>query len=1079
MANRQGEDDQLECSFSSLSSVLNRLPEVHIKHRGLLVSYEPFGEEASEVRLPFSPGLTLPYGTSNVQQNGGDAKPRHDGNQETIELTPNRRQVHMEQYDYAQRRMHRRLIVDLRGLHAPPLHDSVDDIDGKARGQAKAGDLSSLQIPDTDHKVDEVQPLIPAVNGAHKVVKDHATVPRKHETTANYGVQNQHDEFETHPRKKTKDVGLWKEKKCNRKCQSLLAGLHQVPAIAVVTSLWFMMALPFGVSFFPIGWTSDDDDPPQEEGVNGVRGPFPLPGKEALGIRMCLFATIIGQLVMTYTSSFANPITFQLVENVPFYHALAYTVIRDLGYGMDALSTLVFLFGLSSILVGAMFYLLGTFKLGRVVYFFPSHLLAGWIGGIGIYIVVTSVAVTNDKDFTLDSVGLQSFVDNIHLFGPVIFFEAGLRILMWAFQDSKGRPKFAILAPVYFFMIVPIFYLALYFLGVDTETAREAGYFFPNPGLAVSCRSGRGLSCSPRGFPGNIIDDQVLDMFHIVDFRRISWTTVAKSIGTLVSMASFALIHVPINIPAFAVSLNVDTDMNAELVAHGYSNILSGVFGGLQTIMTYSFSVLYMKSGGQGRCSLLAVAGVGVMLFIFGPQLSVYIPVCMAGTLLLHVGLDLFLEGIFDSWGSYDRLEYAGILFIALVMTTSGMTAALLAGIIAALSTYAVQSITNMEPILRIMSASTLRSSSSWTRSFAANEILNGDATGRARVLIVQLQGHLFFGNVATMTDTIKSALNTKKGCMDEPFIVILDFTIVVGMDSSAAHAIAKLNRMMHMHFNVEVTMFVSGIQRNSFPCDYALAEALSEDDENASVGLSDIEAEATLSPGLARRGGLYSTTGTKSAERSLRTFPKYHVCKSLDEALEIAEDVLIARDNPRLHQSEKIRQRHPLELSESELTLDEERILAKLYLENLAGSSLMAQNDIKMCVEEIMAFCSREVFTQHQSIWKQGDESDSMKLLVCGTLLARLDATDISEVIHQGATIGELGLVQGGRRLCTVHCSSPRAVTYTLDKLSWEQLVQQNPRSARVIDHIAIKYLSERVQHVSNRIFETRCLPI
>ena len=43
------------------------------------------------------------------------------------------------------------------------------------------------------------------------------------------------------------------------------------------------------------------------------------------------------------------------------------------------------------------------------------------------------------------------------------------------------------------------------------------------------------------------------------------------------------------------------------------------------------------------------------------------------------------------AFGNYDHLEYAGIWVIGLVMTIWGMTAALIAGVIAALSTYAVQ----------------------------------------------------------------------------------------------------------------------------------------------------------------------------------------------------------------------------------------------------------------------------------------------------------------------------------------------------------------------------------------------------
>ena len=43
------------------------------------------------------------------------------------------------------------------------------------------------------------------------------------------------------------------------------------------------------------------------------------------------------------------------------------------------------------------------------------------------------------------------------------------------------------------------------------------------------------------------------------------------------------------------------------------------------------------------------------------------------------------------AYGKYDKLEYAGIWAITIAMTVWGMTAALVTGVIAALSTYAVQ----------------------------------------------------------------------------------------------------------------------------------------------------------------------------------------------------------------------------------------------------------------------------------------------------------------------------------------------------------------------------------------------------
>lgn len=109
--------------------------------------------------------------------------------------------------------------------------------------------------------------------------------------------------------------------------------------------------------------------------------------------------------------------------------------------------------------------------------------------------------------------------------------------------------------------------------------------------------------------------------------------------------------------------------------------------------------MIYYKSEGNGKSSSLAVALGTTILFFIGPQIASYMPRCLAGTLLLHFGFDLFLEGVYDSFGQYDYLEYTGIWAIALVMTLFGMEAALIAGAISALLTYAIQSVAYPKPI--------------------------------------------------------------------------------------------------------------------------------------------------------------------------------------------------------------------------------------------------------------------------------------------------------------------------------------------------------------------------------------------
>ena len=138
-----------------------------------------------------------------------------------------------------------------------------------------------------------------------------------------------------------------------------------------------------------------------------------------------------------------------------------------------------------------------------------------------------------------------------------------------------------------------------------------------------------------------------------------------------------------------------------------------------------------------------------------------------------------------ESYHDYDKLEYSGIILITITMTVLGMDAALIAGFIAALSTYAVQSITYQHPIKGSMCAATLRSSA-WNRSDEAQEILLDKKKGRERILVIQFQGHIFFGNSTILKESVLELLAEKRRSGDSPIVVILDFTNVVAIDSSS-----------------------------------------------------------------------------------------------------------------------------------------------------------------------------------------------------------------------------------------------------------------------------------------------------
>ena len=324
-------------------------------------------------------------------------------------------------------------------------------------------------------------------------------------------------------------------------------------------------------------------------------------------------------------------------------------------------------------------------------------------------------------------------------------------------------------------------------------------------------------------------------------------------------------------------------------------------------------------------------------------------------------------------------------------------------------------------------------------------------------------------------------------------------------MDSSAAHAIAKLKKIIHRLFHVEISIFVTGSDRGGFPCEFALSEALARnintdtapsgvDDnsiEESNNGDGEVDLDVVRDGSRRRSGSISVSRNTKSfilASKVLKRQTDGRVCESLDDALKFAEDILIARADP---QHQFVSRTDLLSLvgddfdddeKPDNLTLEEERQIAKKYMKDLLeyypNERSQQSNFMAKSVDLIVSMMKREEYKYENILWQQGEESGSLKIIVSGTLVSIIEETGALEPVVKGNMVGELGLVNGQRRLTTLMCSSPTAVLYSLDRDSWMKLKKDHPRVASLVDEVVIRYLAHRVQHVSNRYFHTT-LPV
>jgi len=287
---------------------------------------------------------------------------------------------------------------------------------------------------------------------------------------------------------------------------------------------------------------------------------------------------------------------------------MAFTIMAKVGEDnpQAVIATTITSYAISSIITGLVFFLMGTCGFGYIVGFIPRHILIGCIGGVGWFLVATGFEVTARLDGSLNYnlETLRKMFDPATLILWVIPFILAVT-LYWS--QHKITSKYYL--PAFILTIPAVFYFFVYSLDqLDPTNLRKTGWIFEGPEAGESWWY----------------------FWTLYDFKIVHWGAVAETIPAMFALTFFGVLHVPINVPALAFNIGEDNlNLDRELIAHGISNVLSGFSGSIQNYLVYTNSVLFIRTGGNGRLAgiLLAVFTVGVL--IIGPVIIGFIPVMM------------------------------------------------------------------------------------------------------------------------------------------------------------------------------------------------------------------------------------------------------------------------------------------------------------------------------------------------------------------------------------------------------------------------------------------------------------------
>lgn len=542
--------------------------------------------------------------------------------------------------------------------------------------------------------------------------------------------------------------------------------LQYLPAVFLGVLLNVLDGLSYGMIMFPVG-----------DAIFSNMAPT--------GLSMFYISTVVSQLVYSLGgSAFAAGIGSEMIEVTPFFHsmALAISARMDSAPQNAVITTTIIAYAASSVVTGLVFFALGKLRLGALVGFFPRHILVGCIGGVGYFLVVTGLEVSSRI-----TGGIRyDWSTACFLFANPASITRWLMPLTLAavLVALQSRVRHALLVPLYFIAVFGIFHLIVWLVpNWSLSSARSAGFVFP----AVEN------------------NEPWWAHYANLQLQAVDWVAIGAQFPTMLALTFFGILHVPINVPALAVTVGIDHfDVDRELVAHGLSNAILGLVGSVQNYLVYTNSVLFIRAGADDRLAGVLLAAATVAVMVAGPVVIGYIPVCVVGALIYLLGYELLKEALFDTWRRLRRIEYSTVVIIVLVMGAWDFVYGILVGVLLACLSFVVEAA--RRPVVKGVYTGVVARST--VLRHPKQQAFLKDVGNQ--ICVVKLQGTVFFGSIGGVETAIRDKFHGDKFLSNPIKYLIVDMNGVDSIDFSAAEG---FRRILNLTADFHSQLIISSVE--------------------------------------------------------------------------------------------------------------------------------------------------------------------------------------------------------------------------------------------------------------------------
>ena len=311
--------------------------------------------------------------------------------------------------------------------------------------------------------------------------------------------------------------------------------------------------------------------------------PNALPGGIAPALQLILTGgVVVGALVALFGS---YPGVVAQVQDGPavIIGVMATALAATMGSSVPpALAVLVVLASanVAAFAAGAVFFGLGTFRLGALMRFIPFPVIGGFLAGSGLLILLGAIPVLTGV--AIPKIDLQLLSEPLRAARWLPGLAFGLLLLA-----MLRRYRHPLLVPGLLLAAVALYHRGLQLAGMTVGEAQAAG-----------------LLLGP--FP----DFTGLEAPGWMRLPAEGWSQVAAQVPTFASIVLVSVVALLLNASGLELATRSDLDINRELRAAGLANMASGLLGGAVGFHALSASLLGYRMGANSRVIGLASAAL-------------------------------------------------------------------------------------------------------------------------------------------------------------------------------------------------------------------------------------------------------------------------------------------------------------------------------------------------------------------------------------------------------------------------------------------------------------------------------------